>query len=266
MQPRLVAVAMSLVCEVIRMSSGLVQKQSAHREAADDCRACLECSRDNGCVRCPEKLFLFLQRDGMSHHGSCVHACPAGHYGQRGTDANRCMKCRSPDCEHCFSRDFCTKCKAGLQLYKGRCLSTCPEGTHAHQTDCRDDCAGAAMSEWSQWSTCLHDGAPCGFRWGKQTRSRNRTTEEKAAGPCWTHSETQRCRMKKKCPTEARIKKKDLEENEGENDSSCSPAAPTWATHRPEPQTHPDGARPTVRPSPSVGPRPFEAFLSCLYM
>ncbi|XP_029008070.1 R-spondin-4-like isoform X2 [Betta splendens] len=209
MQPRLVAVAMSLVCEVIRMSSGLVQKQSAHREAADDCRACLECSRDNGCVRCPEKLFLFLQRDGMSHHGSCVHACPAGHYGQRGTDANRCMKCRSPDCEHCFSRDFCTKCKAGLQLYKGRCLSTCPEGTHAHQTDCRDDCAGAAMSEWSQWSTCLHDGAPCGFRWGKQTRSRNRTTEEKAAGPCWTHSETQRCRMKKKCPTERSKNKKE---------------------------------------------------------
>lgn len=45
-------------------------------------------------------------------------------------------ECRSLDCEHCFSRDFCTKCKAGFQLHKGRCLSRCPEGTFAHQTDC----------------------------------------------------------------------------------------------------------------------------------
>lgn len=64
---------------------------AAHRETSQDCRSCLECSQDNGCVRCPDRLFLFLQRDGMSHHGTCVHACPAGHYGQRGKDINRCM-------------------------------------------------------------------------------------------------------------------------------------------------------------------------------
>lgn len=64
---------------------------SAQRETSEDCRTCLECSHDNGCVRCPERLFLFLQRDGMSHHGTCLHACPAGHYGQRGKDINRCM-------------------------------------------------------------------------------------------------------------------------------------------------------------------------------
>lgn len=58
---------------------------------SDDCQSCLECSRDNGCVRCPERLFLFLQREGISHHGTCVHACPAGHYGQRGKDISRCM-------------------------------------------------------------------------------------------------------------------------------------------------------------------------------
>lgn len=63
----------------------------AHRETPEDCRSCLECSDDNGCVRCPERLFLFLQRDGMSHHGTCLHACPTGHYGQRGKDINRCM-------------------------------------------------------------------------------------------------------------------------------------------------------------------------------
>lgn len=64
---------------------------AAHRDTSEDCRSCLECSSDNGCVRCPERLFLFLQREGMSHHGTCLHACPAGHYGQRGKDINRCM-------------------------------------------------------------------------------------------------------------------------------------------------------------------------------
>uniref|UniRef100_A0A3Q2QGS0 R-spondin 4 n=1 Tax=Fundulus heteroclitus TaxID=8078 RepID=A0A3Q2QGS0_FUNHE len=170
---------------------------AAHRETSEDCQSCLECSRDNGCVRCPERLFLFLQRKGMSHHGTCLHSCPAGHFGQRGRDVNRCMKCRSLDCEHCFSRDFCTKCKPGFKLHKGKCLIHCPEGTYAHQTDCL---------EWSEWSVCVRDGGTCGFRWGKQTRARQssqsgRVAEEKGASVCLAQSETQRCRMKKKCPT-----------------------------------------------------------------
>uniref|UniRef100_A0A672ZDE5 R-spondin 4 n=1 Tax=Sphaeramia orbicularis TaxID=375764 RepID=A0A672ZDE5_9TELE len=176
---------------------------AAQKEMSEDCRSCLECSSGNGCVRCPERLFLFLQRDGMSHHGTCLHACPAGHYGQRGKDISRCMKCRSLDCEHCFSRDFCTKCKPGFQLYKGKCLSHCPEGTFIHQTDCFEDCSVAPLGEWSDWSICLRDGLTCGFRWGKQTRTRGRsqsgrTPEEQSL--CPTHSETQKCRMKKKCP------------------------------------------------------------------
>ncbi|KAL7408189.1 hypothetical protein ABVT39_019556 [Epinephelus coioides] len=213
MHLRLVAIVMSLLCEVIKMGSGVMQKQSAHRETSEDCRSCLECSRDNGCVRCPERLFLFLQREGMSHHGTCLHACPAGHYGQRGKDINRCMKCRSLDCEHCFSRDFCTKCKPGFQLYKGKCLTRCPAGTFAHQTDCLENCLLAPLGEWSEWSVCLRNGATCGYRWGRQTRTRGggqseRTPEEKAASLCPSHSETQRCRMKKKCPEERRKNKK----------------------------------------------------------
>ncbi|XP_071393886.1 R-spondin-4 [Centroberyx affinis] len=206
MHLRLFAILTTLLCDVIRMGSGAAHKRSAHRETSEDCRSCLECSRDNGCVRCPERLFLFLQRDGMSHHGTCLHACPAGHYGQRGKDINRCMKCRSSDCEHCFSRDFCTKCKPGFQLHKGKCLSRCPEGTFAHQTDCLEDCLLAPLGEWSDWSACLRNGVSCGFRWGKQTRTRvgglsGGTPEEKAASLCPSQSETQRCRMKKKCPT-----------------------------------------------------------------
>ncbi|MEQ2195446.1 hypothetical protein XENOCAPTIV_013004 [Xenoophorus captivus] len=115
-------------------------------------------------------------------------------------------ECRSLDCEQCFSRDFCTKCKPGFKLYKGKCLIHCPEGTFAHQTDCLEDCPLALMGEWSEWSFCLRDGATCGFRWGKQARVRETSqggtvTEEKGASVCPPQSETQRCRMKKKCPT-----------------------------------------------------------------
>ncbi|KAG7493836.1 hypothetical protein JOB18_017249 [Solea senegalensis] len=209
MHLRLFAFVISLLCEVIRRGSGVIQKQSAHRGTSVDCRSCLECSRDNGCVRCPERLFLFLQRDGMSHHGTCLHACPAGHYGQRGKDINRCMKCRSLDCEHCFSRDFCTKCKSGFQLYKGKCMTSCPKGTFAHQKDCLESCLFASLGEWSEWSTCVHNGVTCGFRWGMQTRTRNsRRPEEKTAWLCPSQNETQRCRMKKKCPTERKRNKK----------------------------------------------------------
>lgn len=37
-------------------------------------------------------------------------------------------ECKIENCESCFSRNFCTKCKEGLYLHKGRCYVTCPEG------------------------------------------------------------------------------------------------------------------------------------------
>lgn len=49
-------------------------------------------------------------------------------------------ECRSTDCDHCFSRDFCTKCKPGFQLYKGKCFTHCPLGTFPHNTDCLGKC------------------------------------------------------------------------------------------------------------------------------
>lgn len=36
--------------------------------------------------------------------------------------------CRIENCESCFSKDFCTKCKSGFYLHKGRCFDKCPEG------------------------------------------------------------------------------------------------------------------------------------------
>lgn len=70
-----------------------------------------------------------------------------------------------------------------------------------------DDCSQAPLEDWSEWSICAHDGATCGFRWGRQTRYREgsqhgRTPNEATLSLCPpSHSQTQRCRMKKKCPT-----------------------------------------------------------------
>ncbi len=36
--------------------------------------------------------------------------------------------CRIDNCEACFSKDFCTKCKPDFYLHKGRCFEKCPEG------------------------------------------------------------------------------------------------------------------------------------------
>ncbi|KAJ3603296.1 hypothetical protein NHX12_031038 [Muraenolepis orangiensis] len=133
----LLSTVTSILWAVARITSAL----RPSGDSGEDCRTCLDCSQDNGCVRCHERLFLFLQRDGMSHHGVCLQACPPGHYGQRGKQANICMRCRSLDCEQCFSRDFCTRCRPGLQLHKGRCLTRCPPHTFSYHGDC--------LGEWS---------------------------------------------------------------------------------------------------------------------
>uniref|UniRef100_A0A8C1ZYQ5 R-spondin 4 n=1 Tax=Cyprinus carpio TaxID=7962 RepID=A0A8C1ZYQ5_CYPCA len=168
-----------------------------------DCRSCLECSKDNGCLRCSERLFLFLNRDGMSQHGSCVHSCPAGHFGLRAKDLNRCMSesILENKCERCFSKDFCTKCKGGYLLFKGKCFKNCPEGTFPQSTDC---CVLSIFGFWGEWSPCQHNGLSCGVRWGQQNRTRelSRNTPEETEAVCSPQTESRKCRTKKKCPKE----------------------------------------------------------------
>lgn len=69
-----------------------------------------------------------------------------------------------------------------------------------------EDCLLAPLGEWSEWSVCLRDGVTCGFKWGMRTRVRQssqteRAKEEKGASICPPQSETQSCRMKRKCST-----------------------------------------------------------------
>ncbi|NXA44275.1 RSPO4 protein, partial [Eudromia elegans] len=106
-------------------------KKQASAGAAQNCTGCALCSEDNGCLACPQRLFLLMRRDGIRQHGVCVHTCPPGYFGARGLDLNRCTRCRSPSCESCFSRDFCMKCKERFYLHKGQCMRQCPPGTAA---------------------------------------------------------------------------------------------------------------------------------------
>ncbi|XP_049590258.1 R-spondin-4 [Syngnathus scovelli] len=209
----LVAIVMSLLCDAIRS----VNRPYAEQDWLQSCTNCKECSRDNGCVHCAERLFLLLRRHGVAQHGSCLHACPTGYFGQRGRHLNRCLKCRSANCERCFGRDFCTRCKLGFHLFSGRCLTVCPSGTLANNSQCLDDCVLASLSEWSAWSACLRDGAPCGFRSGQQSRTREsappKHTPPEHAPPerapperttCPLHRETRKCRMTMMCPAGTR--------------------------------------------------------------
>lgn len=38
------------------------------------------------------------------------------------------LGCRIENCDSCFSKDFCTKCKVGFYLHRGRCFDECPDG------------------------------------------------------------------------------------------------------------------------------------------
>ncbi|KAJ3598498.1 hypothetical protein NHX12_002009 [Muraenolepis orangiensis] len=68
----------------------LVRSLAASYGAYPVCKGCSVCSRDNGCVSCQPKLFLFLRRERMRQYGECLHDCPSGYYGMRSPDINMC--------------------------------------------------------------------------------------------------------------------------------------------------------------------------------
>ncbi|XP_023651036.1 R-spondin-4 isoform X1 [Paramormyrops kingsleyae] len=219
-------VILTLISNAMMMLTPTARKDSGIKDASEVCRNCQECSHDNGCLRCPEKLFLFLRREGVWHHGSCLHSCPAGHYGVRGRGVNRCMKCKAPSCDSCFSRDFCTKCKPGFQLFKGKCLHNCPEDTYPDLTDCLEDCQ---LQPWSEWTACRRKGLSCGYRWGRQSRSRQKSPL------CPAQSENRKCPMQKRCPGERREAEKKCErKTRGKRRNLCKDEMVTDAPEAPK--------------------------------
>ncbi|XP_078092211.1 R-spondin-4 [Mustelus asterias] len=170
-----------------------------------NCRSCLDCSPDNGCLTCEQRFFLLIRREGIRQQGECVHACPVGHYSRRGQDANRCLRCNTADCESCFSREFCIKCKSERYLLKGKCYNRCPKGSapHARLMECVDGCE---VSPWGEWGPCLKKQQMCGFKWGFETRTRHiLTPSPKDSEPCVALSMSRRCRLKdRRCSGERR--------------------------------------------------------------
>lgn len=63
----------------------------------------------------------------MKQIGVCMTSCPPGFYGTRSPERNTCTKCRS-ECDSCFNKNFCTRCRTGFYLHLGKCQENCPEG------------------------------------------------------------------------------------------------------------------------------------------
>ncbi|NXN01998.1 RSPO2 protein, partial [Sylvia borin] len=165
------------------------------------CKGCLSCSKDNGCIRCQHKLFFFLRREGMRQYGECLHSCPSGYYGLRTPDMNRCSRCRIENCDSCFSRDFCTKCKTGFYSHRGRCFRGCPAGFAALE-ELMECVEGCEVGQWSEWGTCSRNNKTCGFKWGLETRTRQIVKKPaKDTIQCPTIAESRRCKMAMRhCP------------------------------------------------------------------
>ncbi|KGL84971.1 R-spondin-2, partial [Tinamus guttatus] len=165
------------------------------------CKGCLSCSKDNGCITCQHKLFFFLRREGMRQYGECLHSCPSGYYGFRTPDMNRCSRCRIENCDSCFSRDFCTKCKTGFYSHRGRCFRGCPPGFAALE-EIMECVEGCEVGQWSEWGTCSRNNKTCGFKWGLETRTRHIVKKPaKDTIQCPTIAESRRCKMATRhCP------------------------------------------------------------------
>ncbi|XP_005988827.1 R-spondin-1 [Latimeria chalumnae] len=163
-------------------------------------KGCDLCSEYNGCLKCSPKLFILLERNDIRQIGICLPSCPMGYFGVRNPEMNKCIKCKIENCEACFSRNFCTKCKEGLYLHKGRCYSSCPEGFAAANgtMECSSP-AQCEMSEWSPWGPCMKRKKLCGFK--KGTEERTRTVLQAPSGDpstCPPTTESRRCTVQKK--------------------------------------------------------------------
>ncbi|XP_036601782.1 R-spondin-1 [Trichosurus vulpecula] len=166
-------------------------------------KGCELCSEVNGCLKCSPKLFILLERNDIRQVGICLPSCPPGYYDARNPDMNKCIKCKIENCEACFSHNFCTKCKEGLYLHKGRCYPACPEGSSAANSTM--ECSSPAqceMSEWSPWGPCSKKKKLCGFRRGSEERTR--LVLQAPSGDrsiCPSTKETRRCTVQKiPCP------------------------------------------------------------------
>lgn len=86
-------------------------------------------------------------------------------------------ECKIENCEACFSRNFCTKCKEKLYLHRGKCYDSCPEGFAATNGTMECNHAGKCCTGgfYFHWHLLLNIGSGrqiSGTRFGIHRRSR----------------------------------------------------------------------------------------------
>ncbi|XP_053737170.1 R-spondin-1 [Synchiropus splendidus] len=181
MQLGMVALAMVFLSSVGQGDALKLSKTRRQRrvstEGPPSCpKGCERCSEYNGCVKCKPKLFIFLERNDIRQIGVCLASCPMGYFGMRNPEGNnRCTQCKIENCEACFNRNFCTKCKGGIYSHRGRCYVSCPPGLRSKNDtmECIGQRVGECeLGEWSQWSPCMKKNKTCGFKKGSQSRVR----------------------------------------------------------------------------------------------
>ncbi|GCB71370.1 R-spondin-3 isoform X1 [Scyliorhinus torazame] len=205
MQFRMLSVVLILLNCMEYIGSHNASRGRRHRRTnasvSQSCpKGCDRCSEYNGCLSCKPRLFFFLERNGMRQTGVCLSSCPSGYYGVRTPEMNKCTRCRADNCDTCFTKNFCTKCKPGFYLHKGRCFDICPEGFFpSNQTmECTThvDCE---VSAWNAWSSCTKRGKTCGFRRGSESRKREIVQFPSAHGKlCPKITESRKCIVQKK--------------------------------------------------------------------
>ncbi|XP_063054775.1 R-spondin-3 isoform X2 [Engraulis encrasicolus] len=203
MHLQLISIVLILHCMEYTNCQQHASRHRPHKQSmSSGCQSgCLTCSEYNGCLSCKPRLFIFLERNGMKQTGVCLPSCPSGYYGTRSPDRNDCTKCR-PECDSCFTGNFCTRCRPGFYLHQGKCLQTCPEGRvpSLAQRECVP--VHCEVDEWSEWSPCSRPGKTCGFKRGEETRTRKVIQTPSLLGhACPPTYEKRECVVKKKkCP------------------------------------------------------------------
>lgn len=204
----------------LKVSKGRRQRRISTEVTPVCPKGCELCSEYNGCLKCLPKLFILLERNDIRQIGICLPSCPVGYFGVRNPEMNKCTKCKIDNCEACFSRNFCTKCKEGLYLHKGRCYSSCPEGFAALNgtVEC-SSVVQCELGEWGSWGPCTKKGKLCGFKKGTQNRTRE-SLQPPLAEPslCPPETENRMCTVQKKpCAKGERGKNKKEKKEQGNN-------------------------------------------------
>ncbi|XP_016396477.1 R-spondin-3 [Sinocyclocheilus rhinocerous] len=149
MQLQLISIVLILHCMEYTNCQHHGSRHRLHKQgsgvSSQGCQGgCQTCSVYNGCLTCKPKLFIHFIHDGMRQIGVCLASCPNGFYGTRSPDRNDCIKCGS-ECDSCFNRNFCLRCRAGSYLHKGKCMESCPDGLMP--SDTKKECVPACPAD-----------------------------------------------------------------------------------------------------------------------